>query len=75
MDATIQKLLTKISERVRSIEENYPELQKYLDETRITLPQSNEDTPIDKKDLEDYLNSLDTMVDEYKKAHFTGLFN
>ncbi|PKQ45778.1 hypothetical protein [Confluentibacter flavum] len=68
MDATIQKLLTKISERVRSIEENYPELQKYLDETRITLPQSNDDSQIDKKDLEDYLNSLDSMVDEYKKA-------
>ena len=69
MDATIQKLLAMISELVKTIEEDYPELQKYLDETRITLPKDNEDFEIDKKDLEDYLNSLTSMVDEYKKTH------
>lgn len=69
MDATIQKLLSKISELVRVIEEDYPELQKYLDETRTTVPKSNEDSEINKKDLEDYLNSLTSMIDEYKNAH------
>ncbi len=69
MNTTIQSLLTNISEKIREIEEDYPELQKYLDETRITLPQSNDDSKIDRKELEDYLNSLNTMVYNYKKGH------
>lgn len=69
MDATVQKLLAMISKVVRTIEEDYPELQKYLDETRTTLPKDNEDLEIDKKDLQDYLNSLNAIVDEYKKTH------
>lgn len=69
MDTTIQKLLAKISELVRVIEEDYPELQKYLDETRTTLSKGDKDSGINKKDLEDYLNSLTSMVDEYKNTH------
>ncbi|WP_111308720.1 hypothetical protein [Confluentibacter sediminis] len=69
MDEITQKLLTKISDRVREIEEDYPELQKYLDETRITLPKNNHDSKIHKKDLEDYLNSLNSLIDNYEEEH------
>ncbi|WP_100610499.1 hypothetical protein [Confluentibacter lentus] len=69
MDATTQKLLAKISELLSVVEKHYPELQKYLDETRTILPKGDKDLEIDKNDLEDYLNSLTSMVDEYKKGH------
>ena len=69
MDTIKQQLLTKISQRVREIEEDYPELQKYLDETRTTLPKNNGDSEIHKKDLEDYLNSLNSLVDNYEEEH------
>ncbi|RAJ17869.1 hypothetical protein [Olleya aquimaris] len=66
---TIQGLLTKISEKTREIEEHYPELQKYLNETRITLPHGDDDSPeINKEALENHLNSLTEMVEKYK-AH------
>ena len=50
MDA-IQELLSKITAKTREIEEDYPELQKYLDEQRITLPKDNNETHIDKQSL------------------------
>ena len=68
MDA-IQDLLTKISVKTREIEEDYPELQKYLDEQRITLPKDNNETHIDKQSLEDYLNSLQSLIDNYEKEN------
>ncbi|MDA0177949.1 MULTISPECIES: hypothetical protein [Mesoflavibacter] len=66
MDA-IQDLLTKISVKTREIEEDYPELQKYLDEQRITLPKDSSSNTIDKQSLEDYLNSLQSLIDNYEK--------
>ncbi|WP_195806599.1 hypothetical protein [Winogradskyella helgolandensis] len=63
-----QKILTKISIVTRDIEENYPELQKYLSETRSTLPHgSNEMDNIDTSDLENYLNELKEIRDRYKE--------
>ncbi|QCE41182.1 hypothetical protein [Psychroserpens sp. NJDZ02] len=67
MMTNTQKLLTKISQKTIEIKTNYPELQKYLDETRITLPQGDtESSEIDNEELSNYLNSLDTMVEKYK---------
>lgn len=66
MDA-IQELLSKITAKTREIEEDYPELQKYLDEQRITLTKDNNKTHIDKFSLEDYLNSLQSLIDNYEK--------
>ena len=66
MDA-IQDLLTKISVKTREIEEDYPELQKYLDEQRITRPKDSSSNTIDKQSLEDYLNSLQSLIDNYEK--------
>ena len=68
MDA-IQDLLTKISVKTREIEEDYPELQKYLDEQRITLPKDSSSNTIDKQSLEDYLNSLQSLIDNYEKEN------
>ena len=63
-------ILTEISTVTRDIEENYPELQKYLGETRSTLPKSdNSDGSLNKEDLENYLNELKEMIEKYKKEH------
>ncbi len=62
-----QSVLTEISQIMRDIEENYPELQKYLDETEMTLPQgSNESADMNNKALEEYRDSLKDMVKKYK---------
>lgn len=65
-----QKVLAKISSVIRDIEENHPELQKYLDETRSTLSVGATDsTSLDKEDLENYLSELKKIVKKYKKGH------
>ncbi len=62
-----QSVLTEISQITRDIEENYPELQKYLDETEMTLPEgSNESADMNNKVLEEYRDSLKDMVKKYK---------
>ncbi|WP_157364163.1 hypothetical protein [Winogradskyella endarachnes] len=66
-----QKILTEISAVTRDIEDNYPELQKHLDETRSTLPQgSNDSANLDTADLENYLNELISIRDKYKEEHY-----
>ena len=66
------QILTEISSITRDIQENYPELQKYLDETRSTLPVSD-DTNSMNKSLKDYLNGLKEMVEKYKSGHKKSL--
>ena len=66
--ANQQDVLTKISILTTEIETKYPELQKYLDETRITLPQGdNSDAEIDSKSLENYMNELEELIKNYKE--------
>ncbi|WP_040252834.1 hypothetical protein [Psychroserpens mesophilus] len=62
------QILTEISNITRDIQENYPELQKYLDETRSTLPKSYSDDSMN-QDLQDYLTGLKEMVKKYKEGH------
>lgn len=62
------QILTEISKITRDIQENYPELQKYLDETRSTLPKSYSDDSMN-QDLQDYLTGLKEMVKKYKEGH------
>ncbi len=65
-----QKILTEISQITRDIEENYPELQKYLDETPMTLPDAtNKSADMDNEALKDYLESLKEIVKKYKEEH------
>lgn len=61
-------ILTEISKITREIQENYPELQKYLDETRSTLPKSNDSDSM-QHSLQDYLTGLQEMVKKYKAGH------
>ncbi|WAC00999.1 hypothetical protein N7U66_12475 [Lacinutrix neustonica] len=67
MKKTQQDILTEISTLRRTIEENYPELQKYLDETRETLPQGGIGGEIDVDSLKNHRDSLKSLIDKYKK--------
>lgn len=62
------KILTEISAVTRDIEENYPELYKYIDENPMTLPDENH-PEVDNEAFKEYLESLKTMLAEYKKKH------
>lgn len=65
-----QSILSEIMEITRDIEENYPELEKYLDERPLTLPNENDpEAKVDNEALKKYLSSLKTMVKKYKKIH------
>ncbi len=70
MDDKTRRILTEISTVTRDIEENYPELQKYLDETQSTLPEgNNNEATLDQKELNEYLKELKEMISKYKKEH------
>lgn len=65
-----QQLLTEITQTTRDIEDNYPELQKYLDENPMTLPdETNGDVEMDDEALKEYLESLKELIRNYKKDH------
>ena len=65
-----QSILSEITQITRDIEDNYPELEKYLDERPITLPDENDiNAKVDDKALQDYLNGLKEMVSKYKEEH------
>ncbi|MCK8481752.1 hypothetical protein [Psychroserpens algicola] len=67
MNKTSQ-ILTEISKVTRQIQDDYPELQKYLDETRSTLPKPYNDATME-KELQDYLDGLKAMIKKYKAGH------
>lgn len=63
-----QSVLSEITQIIRDIEDNHPELQKYLDERPMTLPDENDpDAKVDNKVLKEYLDSLKEMVSKYKE--------
>lgn len=65
-----QSILAEITQFTRDIEDNYPELQKYLDENPMTLPEGdNSEAEMDNEALKEYLNSLKELVKKYKKEH------
>jgi hypothetical protein len=57
----LQNTLTEISQLTNNIETNYPELYNFLDENPMTIPSESNPT-IDKKILQDYLNSLKELL-------------
>jgi len=59
------EILTKIAQVTREIENNHPELLKYLDETRSTIP-TKSNAKLDASDLKNYLNQLQEMLAKYK---------
>jgi hypothetical protein len=56
-----QNLLTEISQLTKTIETNYPEIYQFLDESPVTIP-SESNPSIDKKILQDYLDSLKQLL-------------
>ena len=59
-------ILTEIAALNRKIDEKYPELRKYLDETRSTIPQSDVNNPnIDTDALQNYRDSLKELIKKY----------
>ena len=64
MDTT-QQILTKISTITREIEDHHPELINHLDETRSTLPNNSGQATLDNKDLQNYLEQLESLLDNH----------
>ena len=65
-----RSILSEITQITREIEDNYPELEKYLDERPITLPNENDpNAKVDDKALSEYLKGLKEMVSKYKQEH------
>ncbi|MCB4807269.1 hypothetical protein LG651_03330 [Tamlana sp. 62-3] len=67
MKTANSEILTEIASLTRTIEDDYPELQKYLDESRSTLPKGNFDKgELDAEELENYRNSLKNLIESFK---------
>jgi hypothetical protein len=60
----LQKILQEITDVTLNIETNYPELYRSLDENPLTLPVSKH-PHMDKKVLEEYLDSLKELLENY----------
>ncbi|TYA52193.1 hypothetical protein [Formosa maritima] len=65
---TVKELLQNISELIRDIETNYPELYQYLDENPVTIP-NMQHPKVTTEELENYLETLNDLLDKYKKEH------
>lgn len=57
----LNNILKEIMQLTTTIEINYPELYRNLDENPIALPESNH-PHIDKQALQDYLESLKQLL-------------
>ena len=65
-----QSILSEITQVLRDIKDHYPELQKYLDERPMTLPdENNPNAKVDDDVLKEYLSSLNNLVNKYKEEH------
>lgn len=64
----INQLMQEIIQLTTLIETDYPELYKYLDETPITVCNTEEKT-ICSNDLEQYLETLKQQLSKHIKTH------
>lgn len=64
----INQLMQEIIQLTTLIETDYPELYKYLDETPITICNTEEKT-ICSKDLEQYLETLKQQLNKHINTH------
>tara|TARA_R110002050_G_scaffold54303_4_gene122958 strand:+ start:51070 stop:51282 length:213 start_codon:yes stop_codon:yes gene_type:complete len=68
METEKRNILSEISTLTRVIEEQYPELQKYLNESRSTIPQGDiKSSKIENETLSEYRNSLKELIQNYAK--------
>jgi hypothetical protein len=58
----------KIMALTMKIQEEYPELSKYISEMPITVP-NIEDPAINIDSLNEYYNSLNDLLSKYSKSH------
>lgn len=64
----LQNILKEITQLTANIETNYPELYIYLEEDPITLP-IKEEPHMDKKVMQDYLQSLKLLLRHHLETH------
>lgn len=64
----IQILNEQILAKTLWIRKNEPELSKFLTEMPISIP-TEENPTIDQKNLSDYLDSLNQLIENYRKEH------
>ncbi|NJB70405.1 hypothetical protein GGR42_000867 [Saonia flava] len=67
----LQSILSEIILLTNTIETDYPELYKFLDETPITIPSKNH-PEIDKNAMKDYLESLKQLLEHHVETHQMG---
>lgn len=67
---TEKEINSDILQITLKINEQFPELSKYVQEMPVTIP--NTDNPeINRKALQDYYNSLDILLKDYVENHNT----
>lgn len=64
----LQQLTIEINNLTLKIEQDYPELYKYLDENPITIPCCNH-PKMDIKNFSDYLDSLKQLLKHHIEKH------
>jgi hypothetical protein len=69
MNNNNKTLAGEILKITSEIQENYPELMKYLEEMQDTLPGNTTENPMETRALEEYLNSLKALLTNYKNEH------
>ncbi len=64
----LHSLLTEITQLTTTIETNYPELYRSLDENPMTIP-AVKHPHIDKDIMEEYLESLKQLLEHHLETH------
>lgn len=64
----LQKLTKEINDLTMKIEQEYPELYQYLNETPIDIP-SNDYSKLDTKNFSEYLDSLKELLKHHIDTH------
>ena len=67
MEKHTAKILAEINMVTTNIQNNYPELSSYLEESPSTIP--NDDNPNSDAGFQDYLNYLKTLLRNHMKTH------
>ena len=64
----LKSILNEISQLIKTIETNYPELYQFLDENPATIP-SEKNPTIDNKVMQEYLDSLKQLLKHHIATH------
>lgn len=77
ISSIMSKKKKELTERILAvtleIQENYPELAKYLAEMTETVPAGG-DPEVNRRKLQEYYDSLIAMIKNYKQNHLTQEF-